>query len=98
MEPVRFSRYNEELLADDPSIKPLPVLACTYPDNTTEIISCWKPTFWERLKVLFTGKVFVHILCKQHPPLYVSTDTKHIKEIDGYYDELIQQAEESQWN
>jgi hypothetical protein len=74
----------------------LSVLNCYYPDGSTEIISCWKPSLWERVKILFTGKVFVHLLAVQHPPLYVSTDTRHIKEIEKAYDQALQELE--QWN
>jgi hypothetical protein len=36
-------------------------------------VSCWKPSFIERLKILFTGKVWIGVLSgNTQPPIFVS--------------------------
>jgi hypothetical protein len=39
------------------------------------IISCWKMSFKERIKVLFTGKVWFDVMSKFQPPIWLSVDT-----------------------
>jgi hypothetical protein len=39
-----------------------------------ECISCWRMSFWERIKNLFTGKVWIGILSgTTQPPIYLTT-------------------------
>ena len=35
-------------------------------------ISCWKMTWKERLKVLFTGRVWIGILTNRQPPIWIN--------------------------
>lgn len=38
-----------------------------------QCVSCWKPTFKERLNILFGGKVWLGVLSgKTQPPVFVS--------------------------
>ncbi|HLO11183.1 MAG TPA: hypothetical protein VK190_02880 [Pseudoneobacillus sp.] len=37
-----------------------------YADNEV-VITCWKLTFWEKIKVIFTGKLWVLIVGPQVP-------------------------------
>ena len=55
MKPVRFPQVNRTLAEDQPEYQPLPVFAS--PDG--EVISCWKLTLWERLKVLLLGRLWL---------------------------------------
>lgn len=34
----------------------------------TELISCWKPTFWERLRLLFGGNVWLGVRSSHSQP------------------------------
>lgn len=36
-------------------------------------ISCWKPSLWERIKILFIGEIYLSILGMQ-PPVRVETE------------------------
>lgn len=39
----------------------------------TQCVSCWRPTFKERLNILFGGKVWLGVLSgKTQPPVFVS--------------------------
>ena len=57
MKPVEFPEQNAVLAKDQPEYLPLPV--CRHGDRT---ISCWKLTFGERLKLLFTGRLWLLVL------------------------------------
>lgn len=38
-----------------------------------QCVSCWKPSFIERLKILFTGKVWIGVLSgNTQPPIFIS--------------------------
>ncbi len=57
MKPVKFEGHNAILAEDQPQYLPLPVLVvedCT--------ISCWKLSLWERIKVFFTGILWLEQL------------------------------------
>ena len=49
-----------------PKVYDLPVY-CTDQDQS---LSCWKMSFWDRLRVLLTGRVWLWV-CGQHPPVSV---------------------------
>jgi hypothetical protein len=54
MKPVEFPEQNAVLAKDQPEYLPLPV--CRRGDRT---ISCWKLTFRERVRLLFTGRLWL---------------------------------------
>lgn len=37
------------------------------------VISCWQMTWGERLQALLTGKVWLHVWGRTHPPLAIET-------------------------
>ena len=57
MKPVKFPEYNAILAKDQPPYLPLPAFV-----NKEETISLWKMTWLERIRVLFSGKVWVRQL------------------------------------
>lgn len=72
MKPIDFSQSTKIL--QRPSTMPesecqsLPVWS-----DGKQCVSCWKPTFKERVKILFTGKVWLGVLSgKTQPPVFVS--------------------------
>ena len=54
MKPVEFPECNVTFAEDQPEYLPLP----TFTDGT-QTVSCWKMTWWERIKVLITGKIWL---------------------------------------
>ncbi len=42
------------------------------------VISCWKLSFRERLKCLFTGKVWLDVLMRGQPPVWLGVDAPFI--------------------
>ncbi len=78
MEPVEFEHQNIVIAKDQPQYKPLPALKITGPDGA--MVSCWKMSFIERIKTLFTGRIWVCVMTfnKPYPPTLISTDRKEI--------------------
>ena len=56
MKPIEFKHHNVIYAKDQKEYRNLPALKLDSPQG--EVISCWKLSFFERLKVLFTGKVW----------------------------------------
>lgn len=83
MKPIEFKESNVTFAKDQPEYLPLHA----YRSDDGEVISCWKLTFGERLKVLFTGKVFLQILTFNKPlqpsKIVISNPFKLEGESDG---------------
>jgi len=63
---MKISEFNESncvFAKDQPEYLALPA----YKSKSGEVISCWKLSFVERLKVVFTGKIFVSLLTFNQP-------------------------------
>lgn len=56
MKPTDFKGSNSTYAKDQKEYLPLVVYKAGDKEGT--VISCWKLSFWERVKVLFTGKVW----------------------------------------
>ena len=63
MEPIKFEGYNAIFAKDQPEYLNLP----SHKSEDGMVTSCWKLTFWERLKVLFSGRIFLQILTFNKP-------------------------------
>jgi hypothetical protein len=72
MTPVSFPEQNAVLAENQKEYVPLPV------HRTREglVVSCWRPTFWQRIKLLVTGRLWVLTLTFGDPlqPLMVQTE------------------------
>lgn len=55
MKPIEFPEHNAVLAKDQPQYQPLPV----FRDQFGLVVSCWKLTRWERIKLLFTGRLWL---------------------------------------
>lgn len=66
MKPIRFKGWNTSYADDQPEYLPLPGYKDPR-DPNGEFISCWELTFLERLKVLFSGKIFLSVWTFQKP-------------------------------
>lgn len=62
MKPERFPEMTVTLAENQPEYQPLP--ACQYGDR---LFSCWKLTLRERLKLLFTGRLWLLVLNFRQP-------------------------------
>jgi len=59
MKPIRFKQYTTIYAENQPPYIPLPV----YEDDVKggRVLHCWQLSFLERLKILFTGKLWIHV-------------------------------------
>jgi len=63
MKPAKFKEQNMVYAEDQPEYLPLPV----FKTQEGEVVSCWRLSFWERLIVLFAGRVWLSNLTFNHP-------------------------------
>ena len=74
MKPIKFKEQNCTFAENQPEYLPLPA----FKDDTEEgqVISCWKLSFKERLKILFTGRLWVCLLTFRKPltPSFLTVD------------------------
>lgn len=82
MTPHQFPEANVTFAKDQPEYQPLPAVVGLF---NGEVITCWRPSFWERLKLLWTGRVWVHQLTFGAPlqPLIVSAHKLFIVDPEG---------------
>jgi len=56
MKPIEFKGMNTTFAKDQPEYLPLPALVI--PEENGMVISCWKFTWKERLRILWTGRMW----------------------------------------
>ena len=73
MLPVKFKEQNVTYAENQPEYMPLPAFKSNTPEG--EVVSCWQLSFTERLRILFTGKLWVSLLTFNKPltPSYFTT-------------------------
>ena len=73
MKPVEFEGVNVRYAEDQDEYLTLPCLV--EPDGRA--VSCWELSFIDRVRALFSGKVWLHILTHGNPlqPVYLQTDS-----------------------
>ena len=66
MKPIEFKEQNTVFAKNQPPYLPLPA----YQDSEQggRIFHCWGLSWRERIKVLFTGKLWVNVLTFKQPP------------------------------
>jgi hypothetical protein len=72
MKPVKFKQQNITFTAEGCSDLP------AYKDDE-EIISVWKGTLLDRLKFLFTGKMYFWLVSQSQPPIGMSVNIPFVK-------------------
>lgn len=58
MQPVKFKGYNVIFAEDQPEYQPLPA----HKSYSGAVTSCWALTWRERLRLLFTGRLYLSVL------------------------------------
>ena len=78
MKPIEFKQQNVIFAKDQAEYQPLPALRIT--SLKGEVISCWGLSFKERIKVLFTGKIWMSLMSFNKPltPSYLSVNRKEV--------------------
>lgn len=65
MKPIEFPEQNIVFAKDQPEYLPLP--AHKADSQQGEVISCWQLSFKERIKILFTGKLWISLMTFNKP-------------------------------
>jgi len=75
VKPIDFAEKNCTYAKDQPEYLPLPVYRS--PESDGEVWSCWRLSFREKMKVLFTGKVWLACMTFHKPlqPVRVMIDS-----------------------
>ena len=78
MKPTSFKHQNIVFAEDQPEYQPLPALRIDSPNG--EVISCWKLSFIERVKIIFTGRVWLSLMSFNKPltPSYLAVNRKDV--------------------
>ena len=63
MNPIKFKEVNCTYAENQPQYRPLP----THKDRIGTVTSCWQLTWKERLRVLFTGELWLQQLTFNQP-------------------------------
>lgn len=91
MGPIKFKHCNIEAGKGQEEYNVLPALKLD--TDYGEVISCWKMTFWERLKVLITGKIWMVLLTFNKPitpsKLVVNRKDAYLIETDKEYQKVL---------
>lgn len=66
----------------DDQCDPLPTFKGVDEDGHPQIISCWKPTPEEILKIAAGKPVWLHILSERHPPIKLTTQNPFKLEVE----------------
>ena len=78
MKPIKFKESNITLAKDQPEYQQLPIHR-DGKDNEGKVTSCWKLSRWERIKLLFTGKLWLSMMTFHRPSMPIfPTVHKHI--------------------
>lgn len=83
MKLINFPQANVHIAENPSEYKPIPSYYVDYYHPQGQIICCWKLSFWERIKLLFTGKVWHKILTYNEPvqPQFLLVDNPFDKSI-----------------
>jgi hypothetical protein len=71
MKPSKFHGSNITFAENQPEYLPLPA----YRTSDGTVTTAWKMSLWERVKVLFTGTIYLQMLTFNHPlqPVLLTT-------------------------
>jgi hypothetical protein len=66
IKPVKFKQQNKTLGLNNPNVEELPVF-----QDDKQIISCWKISFFGRIKLLLTGKIWCSVYAQKFNPMWI---------------------------
>jgi hypothetical protein len=78
MKAVKFKYQNITFAKDQPEYTQLPARKLDTPSG--EVITCWRFSLWERLQVLFFGRVWLSMLSFNKPltPCFMAVGRKSV--------------------
>ena len=90
MKPVEFKHQNVVFAKDQPEYQPLPALKID--SESGEVISCWKLSLKEKIKILFSGRIWLSVATFNRPPspVFLSVNRKEVFSHPTDSDSLIE--------
>lgn len=78
MKPIKFKESNCTFAKDQPEYLPLPAFKADTPQG--ECVTCWQLSFRERLRILFTGKLWACLMTFNKPlqPSFFTTKKSEV--------------------
>ena len=78
MIPKKFPEVNVTFAEDQPEYLPLPAFRNDSPQG--EVVTCWQLSFRERMRVLFSGEIWLSMLTfnKSLTPSYITTKKEDV--------------------
>lgn len=72
MTPIKFKKMNCTYVADGCGDLP----ACR---ADGQIVSCWKLTLRERIKMMITGRMWLSVQSRQQPPVWLGVESPFVR-------------------
>ena len=73
MHPIEFSEQNVVFAKDQPEYLPLPA----FRDDEGQVVSCWRLSAWEVLRLLVTRRLWLMQLTFNHPLQPILPSAEH---------------------
>lgn len=92
MTPIEFPEVNTVYAKDQPEYQPLPAFKSSMPNG--EVVTCWKLSFRERLRILFKGEIWLSMLTFNKPltPSFMTTKKRDVLVVEEFDLEKAKQA------
>lgn len=87
LKPIDFKLANRKLYisSDEGCCSKIPLPVWT---DGTQCVSCWKCSFLDRLRILFTGRVWANVRSGQtQPPMWIAAEYPFIDNLEKYQEE-----------
>jgi hypothetical protein len=80
MKPILFPEQNTVFAKDQPQYQPLPAFRDSGPEGY--VVTCWKLSWRDRLRIVFAGKLWLKMMTYQKPlqPVYLTTVKSEVLE------------------
>lgn len=77
MNPIDFNKDTIVLKGFD-DVAVMKVLPVNYADGQGALVSCWRLTWREALKALFTRRVYLAVMGTRHPPVAMAVNAEEV--------------------
>lgn len=77
MKPIRFPEQNRTFIAPEGMEDKVDALPAFVGEG--QVISCWKLSLWERIKLLLTGRLWFSVIGDAQPPIWLGVSCPFIR-------------------
>jgi hypothetical protein len=89
MKPIKFPEANVVFAENQEEYLPLPAFVDREDPNGT-VVSCWGLSLWERVKVLWSGRIYLSVLSFHQPlqPQLPAVDPPFVRRTEAEQEQL----------